>query len=141
MNIIRDNNTCSCCKVKQKDLATINGKINGVTFLIVCDSGANISIIPLEICNNLGLKIDTKKIRKLTGCATEKKSIGMVYNISIELIPGCTIVEDFVVIENYPKQELILSRTCLKRYNYDLLESRRHMAITCNEKNYFIPII
>jgi hypothetical protein len=97
--------------------------------------------MPIECCNELGLNIDTEKNHKLSGFATEKKSVGMVYNVTITLGPECTIVEDFVVIEGHPHRELILSRTCLKRYNYDLLESREHMAITCNGKHYFIPII
>ena len=65
----------------------------------------------------------------------------MVHNVSISLAPECTIVEDFVVTEGHPNRELILSRTCLKRYNYDLLESRDHVALTCNDKNFFIPIV
>ncbi|CAJ0867083.1 21837_t:CDS:2, partial [Entrophospora sp. SA101] len=36
---------------------------------------------------------------------------------------------------------LILNRPRLREYNYDLLESRKHMAITCNGKDFFIPII
>jgi hypothetical protein len=96
------------------------------------------------------MEIDTQKNYNLSGVATEKKSVGIVHDISITLAPDCIITEDFVVIEGHPHRELILSRTCLKRYNYDLLESRKHMAITCDssnrsggtdEKNYFIPLV
>jgi hypothetical protein len=126
---------------ESKNLAIVNGQIQDIDFSIVCDSGSNKSGMPIECCNELGLNIDTEKNHKLSGFATEKKSVGMVYDVPITLAPGCTIVEDFVVIEGHSHRELILSRTCLKRYNYDLLESREHMAITCNGKHYFIPII
>lgn len=133
-----------------KSLAIVNGQIKDKSFPIVCDSGSNISIIPIECCNELEMEIDTQKNYNLSGVATEKKSVGIVHDISITLAPDCIITEDFVVIEGHPHRELILSRTCLKRYNYDLLESRKHMAITCDsknrsggtdEKNYFIPLV
>lgn len=98
--------------------------------------------MPIECYNELtGLEIDKTNIHNLSGFATEKKSVGMIYNISITLAPGCTIVEDFIIIEGHLHKELILSRTCLKRYNYDLLESRKHLAITCDDKDFFIPIV
>jgi Aspartyl protease len=125
---------------ESKSLAVINGQIQNKSFSIVCDSGSNVSVMPIECANEIGLEIDTKKIHNLSGFATDKKSIGVVYNVSITLAPECTIIEDFVIIEGHPNRELILSRTCLKRYNYDLLESREHLAITCDSKHYFIPM-
>ena len=133
IDIVRDN--------ESKSLATVNGQINDISFPIVCDSGSNISGMPIECCNELGMEIDTSKIHNLSGYATNKKTVGMVHNVSISLAPECTIVEDFVVTEDHPNRELILSRTCLRRYNYDLLESRDHVALTCNDKNFFIPIV
>ena len=58
------------------------------------------------------------------------------------LAPGCAIKTDFAIIIDYPIREIILGRPTLKhRYNYDLFESREHVAITCNGKNFFIPIV
>ena len=120
----------------------MNGQIQDKTFPIMCDSGSNKSCMPNECYNELtGLKIDRTNTYNLSGIATDKKSIGMVYDVPITLAPGCTIVENFVIIENHPRRELILSRTCLKRFNYDLLESRKHLAITCDDKDFFIPIV
>ncbi|CAJ0847170.1 5571_t:CDS:2 [Entrophospora sp. SA101] len=94
-----------------------------------------------EIYKELGLILDTNKICKLSGASTNTKSLGTVKNVKITLAPGCTITDDFAVIANYPYHELILNRPRLREYNYDLLESRKHMAITCNGKDFFIPII
>ncbi|GET61002.1 hypothetical protein GLOIN_2v1781358 [Rhizophagus irregularis DAOM 181602=DAOM 197198] len=41
----------------------------------------------------------------------------------------------------FRNREVGLSRTCLKRYNYDVHESREHIAFTCDGKNVFIPIV
>ena len=46
-----------------------------------------------------------------------------------------------IIIDDYPIREIILGRSTLRRYNYDLHESRKYMVITCNEKNFFIPIV
>ena len=60
---------------------------------------------------------------------------------SVTLAPECIIKTDFTVVEDYYIRELLLCRTTLRWYNYDLHESREHMAITCNEKHFFIPIV
>ena len=65
----------------------------------------------------------------------------MIKNILITLLPDYIIKEDLVVISNYPYSEIGLCQTCLRQYNYDLYESRNHVALTCNEKFFFIPII
>ena len=126
----------------KKDLATIEGVVEDkLTLPILADSGANKSVIPEEICKELGLIIDTSKVSYLFGASTDTKSLGTARNVKIALAPGCVITEDFAVIANYPYRELILCRTCLRKYNYDLLESRKHMAITCDGVDFFIPII
>ena len=127
----------------EKDLAMVEGVVEGkLTLPILADSGANKSVIPEEICKELGLIIDTSKVSYLYGASTDTKSLGTARNVKIALAPGCVITEDFAVIANHPYRELILSRTCLlKRYNYDLFESRKHMAITCDGVDFFIPII
>jgi len=43
--------------------------------------------------------------------------------VLIELLPECIIKEDLVVLNGYKYQEIELSRTCLKKYNYDIHES------------------
>ena len=50
-------------------------------------------------------------------------------------------MDDFAVVGGYPHREIIISRPCLRHYNYDLHESRKHMAITCDGKDFFIPIV
>ena len=126
----------------KKDLTAVEGVVEGkLTLPILTDSCANKSIMPEEVCKELGLVIDTSKIVNLSGASTNTKSLGTVKNVKIALAPDCIITEDFAVIANYPYRELILSRTRLRDYNYDLLESRKHMAITCDGVDFFIPII
>ena len=97
--------------------------------------------MPEEIYKELKLVLDTSKISYLSGASTDTKSLGTVRNVKIALAPGCVITENFAVIANYPYRELILNRNRLRDYNYDLLESRKHMAITCDGVDFFIPII
>ena len=123
-----------------KSLAIVLGQIKDISIPVLCDSCSNVSIMPVEIAKELQENI-IEKSNKLSGIATEKNSVGIVKDIAITLAPGCTITEDFVIVEGHEHRELILSRTALKRYNYDLLESREHLVLTVNEKNYFIPII
>ena len=88
----------------------------------------------------MGLKFDASVIHNLTGASGTEKSLGVAKSVLIELAPGCVIEEDLVGV-NYPYREIGLSRTCLRRYNYDVHESRDHIALTCNGKNFFIPIV
>lgn len=129
-----------------KDLAVIEGQVEGIQLPILTDSCSNISCLPEEICNELisknsELTLDTSKIYRLIGASTKNRSLGTLKNVCITVAPGCNIYEDFAVITEYPYREVLLSRTCLRRYNYDLLESRKHVALTCDGKDFFIPII
>jgi hypothetical protein len=124
-----------------KDLATVEGKIGKLSLSIIVDSASNKDLMPKFIADELGLKIDTSTIHNIRGFSGRNKSLG-VASASIILAPGCVLKTDFIIIDNYPVRELILGRNTLKyRYNYDLHESRDHMAITCNGKHFFIPII
>lgn len=124
-----------------KDLACAEGKINDSIIQVLLDSCANVSFMPEVVYKEFDLKIDTSKKHKLIGASTNYTSLGIVKNVLITLAPDCIIEEDFVIIGNYPYREIGLSRTCLRRYNYDLYESRNHVALTYNGKNFFIPIV
>jgi hypothetical protein len=124
----------------EKDLATVEGKIGDVVVSIVVDSASNKDIIPKLVADELGLKIDTSVIHSIRGSSGENKSLGTT-SASITLASGCVIETEPIVIDDYPIREIILGRPTLRRYNYDLHESRGYMAITCNEKNFFIPIV
>jgi hypothetical protein len=124
-----------------KDLATVEGKIGKLSLSVIVDSASNKDLMPKFIADELGLKIDTSIIHNVRGFSGKNKSLGIT-SASITLTPECVINTDFVIIDDYPIRELILGRNTLKyRYNYDLHESRNHMAITCNEKHFFIPIV
>jgi hypothetical protein len=124
-----------------KDLLAINGNVNGIDIQCLADSCANVSFIQEEAVAELKLETDKYIKHKITGASGSSETLGIVKNVSIELSPGCIIKEDLVVLKGYKHREIGLSRACLKRYNYDIHESRKHIALTCNDKNYFIPII
>ncbi|GET00652.1 hypothetical protein GLOIN_2v1781358 [Rhizophagus clarus] len=124
-----------------KDLLAINGIVNRVDIQCLADSCANVSWIQEEAVLELKLKADKSIKHSITGASGPSETLGIVKNVSIELLPGCIIKEDLVVLKGYKHREIGLSRTCLKRYNYDIHESRKHIALTCNNKDYFIPII
>jgi len=124
----------------EKGLATVDGKIGDVVVSIVVDSASNKDIMPKFVADELELKIDTSVTHNIRGASGENRSLGTT-SASITLASGCIIEIDPIVIDNYPIRKIILGRSTLRRYNYDLHESRRHMAITCNEKNFFIPIV
>ena len=124
----------------EKDLATIEGKIGDVVVSIVIDSASNQDIMPKIVADELGQKIDTSVAHSIRGVSGENKSLGTT-SASIKLASGCVIEIEPIVIDDYPIREIILGRPTLRRYNYDLHESRKHMVITYNEKNFFIPIV
>jgi len=123
-----------------KDLLAMEGRVEGTAVQILADTCANLSWIPKSLAEELGMEIDISRTHKINGVSGEKRSLGVAKNVLIELQTGCIIKEDLAVV-NYPYQEIGLSRTCLRRYNYDIHESRKHIALTCNEKNFFIPIV
>jgi len=123
-----------------KELATVEGKIGNVSFSVGIDSMSNKDIIPKFIADELGLKINTNVTHNIRGVSGKNKSLGIA-SADVILASGCVIKTDFVVIDDYPIREIILGRTTLRQYNYDLFESREHVPITCNGKNFFIPIV
>jgi hypothetical protein len=124
-----------------KELATVEGKIGNVSFSVGIDSMSNKDIMPKFIADELGLKINTNITHNIRGVSGKNKSLGIA-SATVVLAPGCIIKTDFAIIDDYHIREIILGRPTLKhRYNYDLFESREHVAITCNGKNFFIPIV
>jgi hypothetical protein len=124
-----------------KDLLPMEGRVEGNDVQILADTCANTSFLPESLVNELKLEVDTSKTQKLNGASGENRTLGVVRDLLIELAPGCIIKEDPVVLKDYPYREIGLSRACLRRYNYDVLESRGHIPLTCNGKNFFIPIV
>src|SRR5436853_1213983 len=115
----------------EKGLATIEGRIGDVVVSIVIDSASNKDIMPKIVADELGLKIDTSVAHSIRGVSGENRSLGTI-SASIKLASGCVIEIEPIVIDDYPIREIILERSTLRRYNYDLHESRKHMVITCN---------
>ncbi|GET54512.1 hypothetical protein GLOIN_2v1790588 [Rhizophagus irregularis DAOM 181602=DAOM 197198] len=99
-----------------KDLLALDGKVNGIAIQCLADTCANASFIQREAAEELGLDIDKSITYNISGAPGSGRTFGM-------------------------HREIGLNRTCLKRYNYDVHESREHIALTCNEKNVFIPIV
>ncbi|GET67235.1 hypothetical protein GLOIN_2v1790588 [Rhizophagus irregularis DAOM 181602=DAOM 197198] len=124
-----------------KDLLALDGKVNGIAIQCLADTCANASFIQREAAEELGLNIDKSITHNISGAPGSGRTFGMVKGVSIKLTPDCVITENLAVLSDYKHREIGLSRTCLKRYNYDVHESREHIALTCNEKNVFIPIV
>ncbi|GBC00944.1 hypothetical protein RclHR1_40000001 [Rhizophagus clarus] len=124
-----------------KNLLAINGIVNGVDIQCLADSCANVFWIQEKAVPELKLKADKSIKHSITGASGPSETLGIVKNVLIELLPGCIIKEDLVILKGYKHREIGLSRACFKRYNYDVHESRKHIALTCNNKDYFIPII
>ncbi|GBC44003.2 hypothetical protein GLOIN_2v1781358 [Rhizophagus irregularis DAOM 181602=DAOM 197198] len=124
-----------------KDLLALDGEVNGIAIQCLADTCANASFIQREAAEELGLDIDKSITHNISGALGSGRTFGMVKGVSIKLTPDCVITENLAVLSDYKHREIGLSRTCLKRYNYDVHESRKHIALTCNEKNVFIPIV
>ncbi|GET59107.1 hypothetical protein GLOIN_2v1790588 [Rhizophagus irregularis DAOM 181602=DAOM 197198] len=124
-----------------KDLLALDGEVNGIAIQCLADTCANASFIQREAAEELGLDIDKSITHNISGAPGSGRTFGMVKGVSIKLTPDCVITENLAVLSDYKHREIGLSRTCLKRYNYDVYESREHIALTCNEKNVFIPIV
>ena len=123
-----------------RDLATIEGKINGHSISVVLDSASNKDLMPKIIADELGLEANTTASYIIRGATGEKKYSGTVDAI-ISLAPDCDIETNFIIADDYTVPEIILGRSTLKKYNYDLFESKDHASITCDGKNFFIPIV
>ena len=126
---------------ESKDLATVKGKINGHEVSVVLDSASNKDLMPRSIADKFGLHRNSEarviNIRGVTG--KDKFSESTV--ATVFLTPECKIETTFVIADDYPVPEIILGRPTLKRYNYDLFESKDHASISYNGKNFFIPIV
>ncbi|GET58607.1 hypothetical protein GLOIN_2v1781358 [Rhizophagus irregularis DAOM 181602=DAOM 197198] len=107
------------------------------------DDPMDIDIARLENTKDL-LALDKKVNGIAIQCLADtcaNATFGMVKGVLIKLTPDYAITEDLAVLDGYKHREIGLSRTCLKRYNYDVHESREHIAFTCDGKNVFIPIV
>ncbi|GBC53060.2 hypothetical protein GLOIN_2v1790588 [Rhizophagus irregularis DAOM 181602=DAOM 197198] len=124
-----------------KDLLALDGKVNGIAIQCLADTCANASFIQREAAEELGLNIDKSITHNISGAPESGRTFGMVKGVLIKLTPDCVITENLAVLSDYKHREIGLSRTCLKRYNYNVHESREHVTLTCNGKNVFIPIV
>lgn len=123
-----------------RDLATVEGMINNQPVSVVLDSASNKDLMPRSIADKLGLKGNkdvSYNIRGVTGMDKFSESVETI----VSLAPECDIKTNFIIADKYQVPEIILGRSTLKRYNYDLFESKDHASITCNGKNFFIPIV
>ena len=125
---------------RTRDLATVEGKINGIPISVILDSTSNMDLMPKFIAEKVGLEIDENVSYNIRGVSGERKCSGLS-KATISLAPGCDIKTESIITEDYDVPEIILGRSTLKRYNYDLFESREHAIITCDGKNFFIPIV
>jgi hypothetical protein len=125
---------------EKKDLATVKGKINGHEVSVVLDSASNKDLMPSIIADKFGLKTNTNTSYLIRSTTGNKKFLESV-KATVTLTPGCSIKTTFIVSDDYPVPEIILGRTTLRRYNYDLFESREHAIVSCDGKDFFIPIV
>jgi hypothetical protein len=123
-----------------KDLATVEGKINGHEVSVILDSASNKDLMPRIIADKLELQRNTNVSYNIRG-VTGKDKFTESTDATIFLGPECKIKTTFVIADDYPVPEVILGRSTLRKYNYDLFESKEHASITCNGKNFFIPIV
>ncbi|PKB99687.1 hypothetical protein RhiirA5_429314 [Rhizophagus irregularis] len=124
-----------------KDLLALDREVSGIAIQCLADICANVFFIQREAAEELGLDIDKSITHNIYGTPGTGRTFGMVKEVSIKPTPECIITEDLAVLNDYKHREIGLSQTCLKRYNYDVHESREHIALTCDGKNIFIPIV
>ncbi|CAB4432354.1 unnamed protein product [Rhizophagus irregularis] len=124
-----------------KDLLALGGEVNGIAIQCLADTCANASFIQREAAEELGLDIDKSITHNISGAPGTGRTFGMVKDVLIKLTPECVITEDLAVLDGYKYREIGLSRTCLKRYNYDVHESREHVALTCDVFILIVPDI
>ena len=123
-----------------KDLATVEGKINGHKISVVLDSASNKDLMPSFLADKLGLDRRSDVSYNIQGVTGKDKFSESAY-ATVFLTPHCKIETVFVIADDYPVPEIILGRSTLKKYNYDLFESKDHASISYNGKNFFIPIV
>lgn len=123
-----------------KDLATVKGMINDHEVSVILDSASNKNLMPGIIADKLGLQRNTNVSYNIRG-VTGRDKFTESTNATVFLTPECKIKTTFVIVDDYPVPEVILGRSTLKKYNYDLFESKEHASITYDSKNFFIPIV
>jgi hypothetical protein len=104
-------------KKLKTSVVTVKCKIKRLKILaMTLDSGAESPIITKNIVDRIKAKINKSEKHDLSGVATVPiESMDVVCNLPITLAPGCTIHEDFVVVD-YHKPTLIFSNQLLKKY-------------------------
>jgi len=131
--------------VQKKELktsvATVKCKIRRLKIsAMTLDSGAEPPIIMKNIVDRIKEKIDKSEKHDLSGVATVLiESISIVRNLPITLAPGCTIHEDFVVVD-YHKPMLIFSNQLLKKYGCAVDWNTNELKISLNGKDYIISV-
>ena len=94
----------------------------------------------IEVPHCIKAKIDKSEKHDLSSVATVPiESMGVVRNLPITLAPGCTIHEDFVVVD-YHKPTLIFSTQLLKKYGCAVNWNTNELKIPLNGKDYIIPV-
>ena len=128
-------------KEPKTSVATVKCKIRRLKIpAMTLDSGAEPPIITKNIIDRIKEKIDKSEKYDLSDVATVPiESIGIVRNLPITLAPGCTIHEDFVVVD-YHKLTLIFSNQLLKKYGCAVDWNTNELKIHLNEKDYIIPV-
>ncbi|PKK57275.1 hypothetical protein RhiirC2_798336 [Rhizophagus irregularis] len=128
-------------KEPKTSVATVKCKIRRLKIpAMTLDSGAEPPIITKNIVDRIKEKIDKSEKHDLSGVATIPiESIGIVRNLPITLAPGCTIHEDFVVVD-YHKPTLIFSNQLLKKYGCAVDWNTNELKIPLNGKDYIIPV-
>ncbi|GBB96967.1 hypothetical protein RclHR1_28850002 [Rhizophagus clarus] len=89
-----------------KDLLAINGNVNGIDIQYLADSCANVSFIQEKAVSELKLKADKSIKHSITSTSGPSKTLGIVKNVSIELLPDCIIKENLVVLKGYKHREI-----------------------------------
>jgi len=122
------------------DVVTIKCRINKLSIpSAVLDSGANCSIMSLNIAKKLGLDIDTNRPTSLEGVATESDTIGWVYNVPVS-IGFFTLVTDFIVIDDN-KPALLLGTPWLDKAQAMIdFQSRILYIRNSNDLLFNVPI-
>ena len=122
------------------DVVTIKCRINKLSIpSAVLDSGANCSIMSLNIAKKLGLDIDTNRPTSLEGVATESDTIGWVYNVPVS-IGFFTLLNDFIVVDDN-KPALLLGTPWLDRAQAMIdFQSRILYIRNSNDLLFNVPI-